>query len=102
MKQIPPEIESRLIFKSRKNADDECAAFPTLEKLKHPELACDDCNRIVVDRKTELKVHAWPKRHWREYCTNCKKYKNPESGKFEVSAATAPSFFRHYVLTQNK
>jgi uncharacterized protein with PIN domain len=102
MKQIPPEIESRIVYKTRKNADDEAAAFPVIEKLKPVELACDDCNNVVVDRRTEIKVYAFPERHWREYCTNCKKFKNPESGKFEVSAATAPSFFRHYVLTRDK
>lgn len=102
MKQIPPEIEERIVYKTRKNADDECAAFPTLEKLKPIELQCDGCDKIVMDRKTELKMYTFPEKHWREYCTACKKFRNPETGKFEVNANTAPSFFRHYVLTRNK
>ena len=102
MKQIPPEIESRIVYKTRKNADDEAAAFPVIDKLEPVELACDDCNNVVVDRRTEIKVYAFPERHWREYCTNCKKFRNPHTDKFEVSAATAPSFFRHYVLTRDK
>jgi hypothetical protein len=102
MKQIPPEIESRLIYKTRKNADDECAAFPTLEKLKPVELACGDCNNIVVDRRTELKYYSYPSNHWREYCINCQRYKNPLSNKFEVHKNTAVSFFRNIYDPKNK
>jgi hypothetical protein len=102
MMQIPPEIEQRLVYKTRKNADDECAAFPQVEKLTPVELTCDSCNKIVVDRRTEIKTHAWPMRHWREYCLSCKMYKNPETGVFDVKAAQAPSFFRNHTLSKNK
>jgi hypothetical protein len=102
MKQIPPEIESRLVYKTRKNADDEVAAFPTLAKLEPVELACDSCNNVVVDRRTELKYYTYPSKHWREYCINCKRYKNPETDKFEVHKDTAISFFRYFYDPKNK
>jgi hypothetical protein len=102
MKQIPPEIESRLVYKTRKNADDDVAAYPTLEKLKPVELACDGCNQVVVDRTTELKIYTFPIKHWREYCNNCQMFKNPETGVFDIKKQIAPSYFKVYIYNKNK
>ena len=100
--QIPQDIQDRIIYKSRKNADDESAAFPTLEKFTPIPLPCDGCDKMVTDRRTEFKQYAFPERHWREYCSSCKHFRNPETGKFDVKSNVAPSFFRNYVLRRNK
>lgn len=102
MKQIPPDIQERIVYKSRKNADEESAAFPTLEKLEPVPLTCDGCDKVVVDRRTEIKQYSYPDIHWREYCQNCKMFKDPNTGQFTVKHNVAPSFFRFYVLTRNK
>lgn len=100
MKQIPPEIEQRIVYKKRKT--DDVAAFPQLQKIKPVELNCDSCDKIVVDRRTEIKTYTFPKRHWREYCNTCKMFKNPETGVFDIKITQAPSLFRNYILAKNK
>jgi hypothetical protein len=66
------------------DSTNECIA-PVIIGIKPKEEQCPDCNKICDDRrKLEAKFSSNPLPHWRIKCLNCKCYKNPNSGLFEI------------------
>ena len=54
----------------------------------HPQV-CSDCERTITEpltrRATRLRASGW-----REYCLNCKCYRNPDSGEFDIKHGFTP------------
>lgn len=62
-----------------------------LIKLKCQGHDCESCGRYCENgQHTEKKLYeANNKKHWREKCVTCNKFKNPISGKFDLDPSVA-------------
>lgn len=79
---IPQHILDRIKFKKVKKGETE--AYPEVVGIVHESKPCEDCGRTVKGRVVEYKLNQYPERHWKEHCVNCKRWRNPDSGKFEL------------------
>ena len=58
-----------------------------IERIKKPE-QCSDCNRSVD--LAPIRTHRMSQyNHWLSYCKDCGKYKNAETGAYDVDYANA-------------
>jgi hypothetical protein len=98
MKNIPKDILNRLEFKTSKK---EPALGPVLRKVNPIEKPCDDCGKIVLDRRVRLSVNRskLTKPHVKHHCQACKLYKNPTTGKFDM---TFQEINRHFYPSVKK
>jgi hypothetical protein len=94
--QIPKEIQDRLILRTRPTEDAD-TVYPSEVELKHEPKQCDDCERVVVNRRTAIKQYETPQPHWRNVCLTCKKVKHPETGKYTLTDKQAVTVFRHRI-----
>ena len=62
------------------------------EMIKQP-MPCEDCERVIVDRRVELKQYSFPFLHWRQRCLACSKFRNPETQKFDLNNMAAVNFW---------
>ena len=68
------------------------AAPPRVELIPQAQV-CEDCCVTVVDRHIDYRFRKKPYRHWSSYCRSCSKYKNPESGKFDMESAVFKKYW---------
>lgn len=91
MKEIPDHIKKLLKFEY----DEKLEAAPEIGvKYSPPPAPCEDCGRIVTDRRIWIKRYFAPFDHWREICKGCDKIKNPTTGQFEVDFNLGEKFVR--------
>lgn len=64
-----------------------------LLRVKVQPRACEDCGETVIDRRLNIRVVAFPERHWRRSCTHCRKTYNPETKQYDLSNVAVQNFF---------
>ena len=64
-----------------------------LLRLKVEPRGCDDCGEMVTDRRVNIRVVAFPLKHWRRSCTHCRKTYNPETKQYDLSNVAVQNFF---------
>jgi hypothetical protein len=96
---IPPEIFERLEFKKSK---DEEASYPELIRIRPISLPCEDCGEIVEDRRTTTSVRQTPLPHTRTSCSICKRFKNPETGEFDLERNELDAIYYQKKLKKHK
>lgn len=77
-------------------------AEPSLYQVIPQQKACDDCNKIVTDRRVSYSKRQTPKAHVRIKCTGCNLYKNPNTNKFECDSTQIESIWRDYFQGMHK
>lgn len=60
--------------------------------VKQPQ-PCDDCERVVQDRRVEIKQYDFPFKHWRRRCLACCRFYNPETEQFDLNNMAAVNFW---------
>lgn len=72
---------------------------PQIVKLKNLGCVCDDCGRHCENgRHLEKKIYeANKKRHWREKCLTCDRFKNPYTGEFDLAPSVASTKWNAYL-----
>lgn len=97
-KKIPLEILDKLEFKTFANEE---AAGPQLVKVHHEAKPCEDCGKIVENRRLRLSVNrsSLSTHHIKYQCQNCKLYKNPTTGVFDM---TFKDINRHFYVGYRK
>jgi hypothetical protein len=70
---------------------------PVIKQVKNQPVDCEDCGvHCPNGRHTEHKQCITGKKHWRHKCVTCGLYKNPMSGKFDVTPQQSHGFFASY------
>ncbi len=64
-----------------------------IKKLKPQIRNCEDCNLIVENRVTYIRICQYPEAHWRETCQACGMTRNPDNGKFDLQGQDAKNYF---------
>ena len=91
MKQsdYPAEILERIVLVEQKvPGPDDGSGEPNetvpkkILEIVHLPKVCDDCGTITKNRQVQIKKYQSPCNHWKIYCLNCKKYRDPISGEF--------------------
>ena len=73
-----------------------------IKKLKPIVKACEDCGKMVKDRKVFINVYAYPQPHRRKNCHSCKKTQDPITKEFTISTVTAQVYFTAYLNKRDK
>jgi hypothetical protein len=102
-----PEIIEECVDELEENKESEPqgpneSVPPVIIRLKPQKRNCDDCECVVTDRRVERKLHHTNKPHWREYCTACKLYKDPRTGRFELTAKQSQMIYQTVTRGQGK
>jgi hypothetical protein len=72
-----------------------------IKKLKIQPCTCEDCGKWCENgRKTQKKIYETGKRHWRYQCLTCHRWRNPETGIYELTNATAAPVYIRYIKNQ--
>lgn len=71
-------------------------------RLKPITKPCEDCGLVVENRVVSHKIYSFPHAHWRTNCENCRRTKNPETGKFDVDFKQSQSVFISFFSNRNK
>jgi len=78
--QIPKEIAARLTW-SKYNA--KMPLEPRqIVAIEHAPDQCEDCGKLVTNRRTRHQLKQDPVPHWQHYCVNCRKCKDPDTGEY--------------------
>ena len=79
---IPKELLDRITWAKKKQPGDP----DRVESIDYNPQTCEDCGTVVNCRRlTYHKVHR-PTEHWRICCKACGKYKDPRTGKYELTS----------------
>lgn len=97
---IPKEILDQIKFSKLKKHED--SPFPYPIGIKPQTKPCDDCGRVVKDRKEEIREHQFPQPHWRKRCKACKKTWNPHTHAYDLTDKDTPVFFRRLIKERDK
>lgn len=92
--QIPKEILDQIEFEVSGRRDQLFdTQYPRLKKLARP---CDDCDLTVVNRTVAhtLNTNQQLEPHYRHYCTVCKRFLNPLSGAYDMTAQELNRYYR--------
>lgn len=77
-------------------------AEPSLYEVIPQEKVCDDCNKLVTDRRVSYSKRNTPKPHVRIKCTGCNLYKNPNTNNFDCDSKQIESIWREYLQDTHK
>lgn len=70
---------------------------PKLDRIKHPDMACEDCGKIVQGRKKEIQIYKNKTICGRkEKCVNCGLHKDPYTGQFCLTGTEASIKWNSY------
>jgi hypothetical protein len=76
---------------------------PKLLKLKHPELPCEDCGKMVRGRCKEAKLYVNKHiRAFKQRCLACDLHKDPYTGKFTLTGIEASVKWNSYCKPVNR
>lgn len=72
---------------------------PNILSVKAQSCDCPDCGKVCANgRKVDYRLHQKnDKRVWREHCMECRKFKNPFNGKFELTGSAASIKFNEFM-----
>jgi hypothetical protein len=102
--RMPDEPES--IFRNGEEIVISKKENPTqayqITRLKPIIKPCEDCGLVVENRIVSHKIYSFPHAHWRTNCENCRRTKNPETGKFDVDFKNSQSVFISFFSNRNK
>ena len=83
------DLEDQGLIEER-NDRPKLESEPPQYKTVHQPRPCVDCNILCVDRRimhrhynTVMNKKRRP--HWKTFCSSCKLYLNPETGKFDIT-----------------
>lgn len=93
MKYLENLIEQG-ILKPKPNKPSEEAAQPTYEVVHQPK-PCEDCGVIVTNRILNTRLNKVPFAHYKQQCSICKKYLNPETGAFDCDLPQLNAYYRY-------
>ena len=83
---IPKELQERLIFgmptRSGPGEDSNLTLPLELKAIVYPEVPCESCDELVVDRRIHCKRIFTPIEHWRKQCSICKLCADPVTGEY--------------------
>lgn len=88
---IPPEILERMEFKKPRDAD--AASYPELKRIRPVPTPCEDCGLTVEDRRVTMSVRQTPVPHTRTVCSICQRYKNPNTGNYDLERAQIDAIY---------
>jgi len=93
-------VEKGLVREIRNNNFME--AEPSLYQSIPQQKACEDCNKLVTDRRVSYSKRHTPKPHVRIKCTGCNLYKNPNTNNFDCEAKQIESIWREHLQVMHK
>ena len=91
-KPIPKEIMDRLEWKKSLVEQDD----PVIKSIRHDPKPCEDCGKIVEDRRIRSSVNygsATKIAHIKHQCKSCGFYRNPTNGVYEWTFQEINSHF---------
>ena len=83
-KPIPTEILERIEWQRGHHNGDPLR----VKKVKHQARPCEDCGKLVEDRRIRISVSKEShvrQAHCKHHCQSCKLYKNPTTGEFDMT-----------------
>lgn len=74
-----------------------------ITKIKPIASVCDDCGLVVENRiKHFKKAQNRFGTQWRESCYTCKKHKNPNTGKFDMTGTEGIQIWKEYLIKNSQ
>jgi hypothetical protein len=74
-----------------------------IKKLKPITSICEDCGVVVENRRKHFKkTQNRFGTQWRESCYTCKKHKNPNTDKFDMTATEAVAVWKEYLIKNSQ
>lgn len=67
-----------------------------LKRVIHKPRKCEHCDDHVMVQVIDIKKNAYPTPVWREHCSVCSMYRNPETGEFDIAHKSAQTAFKAY------
>lgn len=58
---------------------------------------CDDCGKLVLDRRIESRKVFSPCVHWKNKCVACDKIRNPRTGEWDLEPHTSHYHFKTWL-----
>jgi len=86
-------IQQGIIEEKEKTVAEEAA--PPEYKIIHKPKPCEDCGTIVTNRILNTRLNKAPFTHYKRQCSICKKYENPETGKFDLNSSQIQYYYRY-------
>lgn len=78
--KIPKDIADKFTWQFKLAG--EPLQYPYVKKIKPIPEVCEDCYDVVVDRHIDCQK---TKQGWAIKCRACKRYRNPETGEFDLT-----------------
>ncbi len=89
--------EAQDIIRQGKTFTIEVDENPTLnvriKKLKTKPKQCEDCGKLVEDRRVHTSLYQNPQQHWRSRCHPCNMTLNPTTGQYDLNNKAVQTFF---------
>jgi hypothetical protein len=83
-KPIPKEIYDRIEW----TKDPHKSQGLPKPQIQHSARECDDCGKLVENRRTNIVKNTSPWPHCKESCVNCQLIRHPETGEFTLTRHT--------------
>jgi len=81
-KQMPKDIYDRITWGKKTTKDQEPSK---IKSIQHSARECEDCGKLVENRRTNIIKNTAPWPHCKESCVNCQLIRHPETGKFTLT-----------------
>jgi hypothetical protein len=78
---------------NNKNATEGFEVF----QIKYEKKPCEDCGKMVVDRRIWNRVLWTPDRHWRKTCSSCNLNQHPVTKEYTVSNSNVLLVYKDYL-----
>lgn len=98
--ELPEELKKRVVWD--KDAKKEHVFLRPVDYFDMDPAPCPDCGKVVKNRRIYHKVYFSPFAHWRHQCLNCKKYKNPTTGIWDVTTSQVQKVFIKFLKALGK
>ena len=93
MKHLQDLVEQGIIKEKKKTVAEE-AALPVYEVVHRPK-PCEDCGLLVTNRVLHTRLNRVPFTHYKQQCSICKKYENPETGAYDCDVSQLTAYYRN-------
>jgi hypothetical protein len=96
--ELPKDIADRITWQKGALEQDSFR----VKKIKHEPKPCEDCGKLVEDRRIRISVSKEShvrQGHCKHHCQSCKLYKNPITGEFDM---TFHQIHTHFYKSQSK
>ena len=99
---VPEDISQLLVWEELNNHSGDSLQFPYVKQVNMPAKQCEDCGKVVCDRRIEYKKYNHPTTHWRTNCKSCNLVHNPLTLQFDLTVKEAQAFFKEHLDKKNK